>query len=85
MNLLTLLFSVFLGFVQGLTLGSLFFVIYSNKLSSQIVSTLEQLLADEILFQLVADDILFFIGHNVETSAEELNSDLEANLSGHPQ
>ena len=34
--------------------------------------------------QLSVDDILFFIDHNVKTPADELNSDLKANLNGHP-
>ena len=39
-----------------------------------IVCTAKQLTADHI----------FFIAHNAKTSADELNSNLKANLNGHP-
>ena len=67
------IFLVFLGLPQG-SISCPFFLIYINYLSSNIVSTVKHL---------AADDILFFIAHNAKTSADELNSDLKANLNGH--
>ena len=61
-------------FTTGSILSPLFFVIYINNLSNHIVSTAKQL---------AANDILFFIAHNAKTLADELNSDLKANLKGY--
>ena len=61
-------------FTTGSILSPLFFVIYINNLSNHTVSTAKQL---------AANDILFFITHNPKTLADELNSDLKANLKGY--
>ena len=61
-------------FTTGSILSPLFFVIYINNLSNHIVSTAKQL---------AANDILLFIAHSPKTLADELNSDLKANLKGY--
>ena len=48
-------------------------MIYIKNPSYHVVTTVKQLGADD----------LFFIAHNAKTSADELNSDLKANLNGH--
>ena len=68
-----ILFSLF-GAPQGSILCSLFSLIYIKNLSNQIVSTVKQL---------AADDILFFIADYAKTLTGELNLDLKANLNGH--
>ena len=66
-------FSVFLaGLLQTYILLCLFFVSYINNLSNQIIYTVKQL---------AVENKLFFIPHNVKTAADELNSDLKANLN----
>ena len=67
-------FSVFLGLPQWSILCPLFFIIYINNLSNQIVSTVKQLAADDILFSII---------NNAKTSANELNSDLKAEWTFH--
>ena len=52
----------------------IFLLIYINNLSNHTVSMFKQL----------APDILCFIAHHAKTVAGELNSDLKANLNGHP-
>ena len=62
------------GVPQGSILGPLFFLIYINELSNDIVSTVK----------LFADDIsLFAIVHDPKTSAYNLNKDLQKFLNGH--
>ena len=53
----------------------LFFLIYINNLSNHTVSTAKRL---------AANDILFFIAHNAKMLADELNSDLKANVNAYP-
>ena len=55
------------GVPQGPILGPLFFLIYINDLSVDITSTVK----------LFADDTLFAIVHDPNTSANELNKDLQ--------
>ena len=68
------IFLVFLIAPLGCILFPLLFLIYIKNLSNHLVSTVKQFLVG---------DRLFFIAHNAKTSADELNSDLKANLNEH--
>ena len=68
------MFSLF-GCTTKIYFMSSLFLSYINNVSNHTVSTVKQL---------VADSILFSIAHNAKTSADELNSDLKANMKGHP-